>query len=311
MLDPVRALQAAFERGDVQDDTVRAALSVFSSYRPELTGAIVRHAETRSGDYVSQLAAGTHYLGLLSLLRTMRLGRDIPQENLAKMVAATEQADIYLRRALHATAQPSLAYAERLNSAMVFGQDTWDVYIEGLQRCPSSMHLRENMLRSLRAEWGGRGDFSAMRAFLKRPEHDSLSEAQRRRLAALELAYEAHHQLHFKNNAALGFALYRQSIALSPTITAYLGMMAAPSDDPANPLANVDTYAQLVLDLDPDNDHARARWGAAHAMEGRSWHGLKLLRHARSWGETYAADQLRHPGFRRFAVLRVLFRLGQ
>ncbi|ULH17894.1 hypothetical protein MF271_23250 (plasmid) [Deinococcus sp. KNUC1210] len=310
MLAPARALQAAFERGEVQENLL-SALSVFGSYRPELTDAIVRNAETRSNDYVSQLAAGGHYLGLLGLLRTMRLGRDIPQESRARMVTATEQADIYLRRALHTTSQPSLAYALRLNSAMVFGQDTWDVYIEGLRRCPTSLRLREEMLKSLRAEWGGNGDFSAMRAFLRRPEHQSLPEDQQRRLAALELAYEAHHHLHFLNDAARGFSLYRQSIALTPTISAYLGMMEAPSNDPTNPLANVDTYAQLVLDMDPDNDHARARWGAAHALSGRSWYGLKVLRHARMWGETYAADQLRQPGFRRYTLFRVLARLGQ
>jgi len=110
VLEPARAAQAAFEQGETDDLPVYHAMRVFYFYRPELTQVIVENAETRSSDYLSQLAAGLHYGALVALKRTGRLARDIPQENISGMVGAAEQADIYLTRALHAGAQPSLAY---------------------------------------------------------------------------------------------------------------------------------------------------------------------------------------------------------
>ncbi len=305
-LEPARALQAAFERGETHDGGMNAVMSVFSCYRPELTHQIALNAETRSGDYLSLLAAGLHHTALVSLKRTMRRGRDIPEANVAGMVAAAEQADIYLSRALTVAAQPSAAYAEQQRTAMTFGQDPWDLYAEGLRRCPGSMLISEALLRALRAEWGGKGDYSGMRAFLTRPEIRDLPSEQLRRLTALELGYEAHHHLHFRDDQGGAERLYRESLALMATVDVLTAMIDAPGTDHA--LA--EEYVRKVLELDPNNDHARARLGARHALRGRSGYGLKLLRDARTWGEPYASDQLNHPYFRVIALGRLVMRLG-
>jgi hypothetical protein len=285
---------------------MRAALSVFSSYRPELTESIVDNAETRGGDYVSLLAAGLHFTALLSLKRTMRRGRDIPEENVKLMVTAAENSEIYLNRALHATSQPSVAYAEKQRTAMTFGQDPWDLYAEGLKRCPGSLLIREALLRALRAEWGGKGDFTAMRAFLTRPEIRELPEEQLRRLNALELGYEAHHHVAFRQDLETGYRLYRESLAITPTVNALSALIS----DPAANHASADAAFRQVLALDPDNDHARAVLGVRHALQGRSRHGMKLLQAARSWGEPYATDLLENPALRKRLIQRLILRLG-
>jgi hypothetical protein len=99
-LEPARALQAAFERGEIHGGGMTVAMSVFEAYRPELTERIVENAETCSGDYRSTLAAGLHYTALLWVKRTGCLGRnmDIPELNRPLMVDAAEKADIYLSR---------------------------------------------------------------------------------------------------------------------------------------------------------------------------------------------------------------------
>jgi hypothetical protein len=284
---------------------MRAALSVFSSYRPELTESIVDNAETR-GDYLSLLAAGLHFTALLSLKRTMRRGRDVPEENVPLMVTAAENSEIYLNRALHAISQPSVAYAEKQRTAMTFGQDPWDLYAEGLKRCPGSLLIREALLRALRAEWGGKGDFTAMRAFLTRPEIRDLPEEQLRRLNALELGYEAHHHVAFRQDVETGYRLYRESLAITPTVNALSALIS----DPAANHASADASFRQVLALDPDNDHARAVLGVRHALRGRSRHGMKLLQAARSWGEPYATDLLENPALRKRLIQRLILRLG-
>ncbi|WP_161883558.1 hypothetical protein [Deinococcus alpinitundrae] len=304
-LEPARALQAAFERGEIDDRGLKIALSVFSSYRPELTAQIVENAETRSGDYLSLLAAGLHYTGLVWLKRTFRLGRDIPEANRTLMVDAAQKADIYLSRALHATAQPSVAYSQKQLTAMTFGQDPWDLYAEGLRRCPNSMLIREGLLLALRAEWGGQGDYSSMRAVLTRPENRDLPAEQQRHLAALELGYEAHHHLHFKDDKDGAYRLYQESLTIMPTIHVLTAMIDAPDTD--NAMA--EGYLEQVLELDPNNDHARARLGVRHGLRGRSAYGLKLLRDAWTWGDPYASDV--HNTFTHHLMLgRMVFRLG-
>jgi len=290
VLEPARALQAAFERGEVSDSGMTIALGVFSAYRPELTRQIVENAETRGGDYATLGWAGLHYAGLMGLKRTMRRGRDIPEENRAVMADATEKADIYLTRALHSTAQPSVAYAEKQRAAMMFGlgQDPWDLYADGLKRCPGSMLIRDGLLQALRAEWGGKSDYSSMRAFLTRPEIRDLPDAQRRRLQAVELGYEAHHHKHFRDDAETAYRLYRESLEIMPTVNVLNAMI----DAPGTSIAQAEDYVRQVLEIDPNNDHARALLGVRHGLHGRSRHGLKLLQGAHTWSEPYATDML-------------------
>lgn len=199
-----------------------------------------------------------------------------------------------------------MAYAEKQRAAMTFGQDPWDLYAEGLKRCLNSMLIREGLLKALRAEWGGEGNFSAMQAFLTRPEIRDLPEEQLCRLTPMELGFEAHHHLHFKDDKDGAYRLYHESRAITPTINVLTAMIDAPGTDHAM----AEQYLQQALELNPNNDHARASLGARHALRGRSSYGLKLLREARTWGETYASDLLSDPITCFILLGRMVIRLG-
>lgn len=305
VLGQATVLQAAFERGEVEDALVADALSVFSAYRPELTELVVTRADQFRSEYASQLAAGLHFSALGSKLRTRRLGRDIPQGNLQGMVEALQRATEFLMRAWQLSAQPSLSYSEvqRINTTL--GRDPWDTYLEGVGRCPGSMLIREAMLMALRAEWGGRGRFDAMQQFLIRAEHHTLSGAQQQRLVALELAFEAHHVRHFQNDSVRALGLYRSSLEVQPTVPGHAGLV-----DWEVGLKEADEHARKALALNPNNDSVRAMSGALHAQFGRSRYGLQMLLEARRWGDPFASDLVSDQVFMTMVGLRAVRRLG-
>jgi hypothetical protein len=305
VLDQTQTLQAAFERGEIEDTLVARSLSAFSAYRPELTEILTTRADQFRSEYASQLAAGMHFSALGGMLRTNRRGRDIPEGNLNPMVESLERASNYLLRARQLTRQPSLSYSELQRIGTTLGRDPWDTYIEGVQRCPGSMLIRERMLMALRAEWGGKGDFNAMKQFLARPEHQLLSSLQRRRLVALELAYEAHHVEHFQKDPVLALELYRSSLEVQPTTAGHIGLV-----DRSVGLREADEHAGKALALNPNEDIVRTLQGLMHAAHGRSRYGLKLLFEARRWGDPAAQDILGNPAVIAMLRLRAVRRLG-
>jgi len=191
---------------------------------------------------------------------------------------------------------------------MIFGQDPWDVYAEGLKRCLGSIRIRELLLQALRAEWGGKGDFQAMRAFLTRPEIRSLPEAQLKRLTALELTHEAHYQQYFEKDQGEADRLYLESLAVMPTLPALCYMI----DRPGTNMAKAEDYARQALELDPSNNSVRTTLGVWHAVHGRSSRGLKLLKETRTWGDPVATDffRFRSPVAQLFVYGRLIIRLG-
>ncbi len=112
--------------------------------------------------------------------------------------------------------------------------------------------------------------------------------------------------MHFKDDKVAGYQLFRESLALMPTVNALSAMI----DAPGTTITQAEEYVRQVLELDPDNDHARASLGVRHALHGRSRYGRNLLKEAQRWGEPYASDLLSNMIVRLILLGRLIIRLG-
>ncbi len=282
----LNALQAAFERRELPEKDLRRAFALFEGYQPKLTAHVQRWAEAHPGSYAAHLALGAHLASEAWWHRTYRRAMDVPEKNWARVAQACEGAAGQLNDAMRSTAEPSLAAATRMELNTLWSQDTWDGYIEAVQRCPTSLAVRLAKIGDLRPEWGG--SIEGMYAFLQRPEHASLSDEDRLALHANVLHCEGHHLKHFQNDIPGAIAKFEASLAVQVSSYALSGL--------ADALESTDidwaeqAYRQ-ALALEPYKRDGKAQLGLFVILHRQQYReGMKLVRQARAAGSPLAND---------------------
>lgn len=283
-----QTLHAAHARGELGERELHRAYDVAACYREDLTAPLRGWAAAFPGSYPAQVALGVHLFGQGLKLRTMRLARDIPEENREALAGAFGAAWHQLTHALTLDPKATLAFIHLIYLQMQQGERAWEEYREGVRRAPDSLALRLAMLRNLRTEWGGSEE--AQDAFLARPEHQSLGDEARAELEATRLRQRAHHLAHFTSDLAGAREAYRQSIERHPTASALSGLADVSG------LFAKRRLSERALALAPHDDHIRATRAmnrlATWAPAGPE---LATLRECAAWGEPFAADILGAP----------------
>ncbi len=280
----LNSLQAQYEAGERPDSEVVLAYGAFNGYRPDLTGPLERWVAARPDSYAARTALGMHLFAHSRMLRTFRLVREVPPERWAQIQGLHAAAKQHFEAALLLTAQPFLPYTELIGMGMVFGEDTWDRYMQGVERCPGSVHLRSAQLSRLRIEWGG--SLVEMQSFLLRPENKTLSPLEHSRLEAQILYQEGHHFEHFQQDRDRAKLKYRQALETHPYRRPLLALTEF-----AETLEEVEVLSSQVRALDPDDDDIHMYLGLAYLHHGfRARQALKNFDLARAWGHPGVVD---------------------
>ncbi len=281
-------LHRAFSAQQLPEKELHRAYALAESYRSEFTKPFRAWVNACPQSYPARVSLASHLFAHGRKLRTMRLAKDIPEENRQELAEVMAEAWSYFVEAVELDAQATLAYCGLIYLQMQQGEQAWDAYLAGLKAAPGSMQLRRTMLSNLRTEWGG--SHEAQAAFVKRPEHESLPEQERARLEAQRLCQLGHHLSHFANDHAGAKKAFRQSLALSREAGALSGLANWVGPFAKRRLLNE------ALALEPDDDHIRALH-AIGRLENFAPGGpqLEILRDCAEWGEPFATDLLGAP----------------
>lgn len=283
----LNGLQQQYEAREKDEEVLAKAIAPFGNYQPALRSRLEAWVESYPQSYAAHLAMGMHLAGKAWWFRTYRLAKDVPQKNWPLVAQACEAASAHLHDAMRCAREPSLAAALRLNLNTIFSGDTWDGYLESVERCPTSLRLRQAQIDALRPEWGG--SLEALHAFLKRPEHEQLSVTQRERLLATVLTCEAHYLEHFEHDAAGARQKYEESLAVQETVRGLTGLASTLGDGKTAEAEQALLRAQVLAPYDQD---IRARLALSALSSLRFRRALRLLHQGRAAGSPLANDAL-------------------
>lgn len=297
----LNALQRAFEAREQDEDALVQAMAPFYNFQPRLQGRFKAWVEQYPQSYAAHLAMGMQLSGKAWWYRTYRRAVDVPSSNWPLVAQACEEASAHLHDAMRCTREPSLAAARRLNLNRIFSEDTWDGYLEAVERCPTSVQLRQAQIDALRPEWGG--SIEAMNAFLKRPEQEGLTHEQRERLRATVLACEGHYLEHFEENATDARQKFQASLDAQETTRGLTGLASVVG---AQETEVAERSLLRALELAPYDQDIRAKLAMEYLQQYRFRRTMRLLHAARAGGSPLANDTLKSMPIWAKAILYVL-----